>query len=100
MSQVTVGRWGRRLVIRLPDEIARVAGINEGDRVEIDAPHAIAQRLVEVDFIERIGTLHLRKRRSREGFQDVRLRGMRNIHDVSLRRNADDRRQQMQELEP
>lgn len=37
MSHVTVGRWGKNLAIRFPADIARVAGIGEGEQVEIEA---------------------------------------------------------------
>ena len=37
MSQATVGRWGRSLAVRLPSEIAKAAGIKDGERVEIEA---------------------------------------------------------------
>jgi antitoxin MazE len=37
MPQVTVGRWGKSLAIRLPGEIAKAAGISDGERVEIEA---------------------------------------------------------------
>ena len=37
MSQAVVGRWGRSLAIRLPGEVAREAGIYDGERVEIEA---------------------------------------------------------------
>jgi antitoxin MazE len=37
MSQATVGRWGKSLAVRLPGEIARAAGISDGERVEIEA---------------------------------------------------------------
>jgi antitoxin MazE len=36
MSQVTVGRWGKNLAIRFPGEIARAAGLCDGERVEIE----------------------------------------------------------------
>ncbi len=36
MSQVTVGRWGRSLAIRVPGDIAKAAGISDGERVEIE----------------------------------------------------------------
>jgi antitoxin component of MazEF toxin-antitoxin module len=32
---VTVGKWGKSLVIRFPGEIAKAAGLNDGERVEI-----------------------------------------------------------------
>jgi antitoxin MazE len=35
MPQVTIGKWGRNLAVRLPGEIAKAAGLNDGERVEI-----------------------------------------------------------------
>lgn len=37
MSQVTVGKWGKTLAIRLPREIVKAAGIGGGERVDIEA---------------------------------------------------------------
>lgn len=37
MAQAIVGRWGRSLAIRLPGEVARAAGICDGERVDIEA---------------------------------------------------------------
>ena len=37
VARVSVGRWGRNLAIRLPREIVRAAGIEDGERVEIEA---------------------------------------------------------------
>jgi antitoxin MazE len=37
MSKVIVGRWGKSLAIRLPSEIAKAAGLRDGERVEIEA---------------------------------------------------------------
>ena len=36
MSQVTVGKWGKNLAIRVPFEIAKAAGLSDGERVEIE----------------------------------------------------------------
>ena len=36
MSQVIVGKWGRNLAVRLPGEIAREAGLREGERVDVE----------------------------------------------------------------
>lgn len=36
MSQVIVSRWGRNLAIRLPLEVVRVAGIHDGERLDIE----------------------------------------------------------------
>ena len=37
MPQVTVGKWGKNLAIRFPSEIAKAAGLSDGDRIEIEA---------------------------------------------------------------
>ena len=36
MSQITVGRWGKNLAVRLPGEIVRATGMSDGERVEIE----------------------------------------------------------------
>ena len=37
MAQVTVGRWGNNLAVRLPGEIVDAIKLRDGERVEIDA---------------------------------------------------------------
>jgi antitoxin MazE len=37
MSKVTIGKWGKNLAIRFPGEIAKAAGLIDGERVEINA---------------------------------------------------------------
>jgi antitoxin MazE len=37
MSKAIVGRWGKSLAIRLPGEVAKAAGIGDGERVDIEA---------------------------------------------------------------
>ena len=37
MAQVTIGKWGKNLAVRLPNEIARATGLSDGERVEIEA---------------------------------------------------------------
>lgn len=37
MSRVTVGRWGKSLAIRVPLDVAKAAGLREGDAVEIES---------------------------------------------------------------
>jgi antitoxin MazE len=37
MVQVTVGRWGNNLAVRLPGEIVDATNLRDGERVEIDA---------------------------------------------------------------
>jgi antitoxin MazE len=36
MSEVTVGKWGKSLAVRLPGEIVRAARLKDGERVEIE----------------------------------------------------------------
>ena len=36
MSQVTIGKWGKSLAIRLPGEIVKAAGLSNGERLEIE----------------------------------------------------------------
>jgi antitoxin component of MazEF toxin-antitoxin module len=37
MSQVTVGKWGKNLAVRVPFDVARQSGLIDGERVEIEA---------------------------------------------------------------
>ncbi len=37
MTEVTVGKWGNNLAVRLPGEIVKAAGLHDGGRVEIEA---------------------------------------------------------------
>ena len=37
MSQVTIGKWGKNLAVRFPLELAKAAGLREGERVQIEA---------------------------------------------------------------
>ena len=36
MSQVTIGKWGKSLAIRLPGEIVKAAGLSNGERLDIE----------------------------------------------------------------
>ena len=36
MPQVTIGRWGKHLAIRLPGEIVKAAGLSSGERLDIE----------------------------------------------------------------
>ncbi len=36
MSHSVVGKWGKNLAIRVPMEIARAAGLTEGEKVEVE----------------------------------------------------------------
>ncbi len=35
MSQAIIGRWGKNLAVRFPAEVARAAGLEDGERVEV-----------------------------------------------------------------
>ncbi len=36
MTQVTVGKWGNNLAVRLPGEIVQTIRLHDGERVEVD----------------------------------------------------------------
>lgn len=36
MACVTVGKWGKNLAVRLPADIVRSTGLNDGESVDID----------------------------------------------------------------
>ena len=36
MPNVTVGKWGKNLAVRLPGQIAKTAGLTHGEHVEIE----------------------------------------------------------------
>ena len=37
MPEIIVGKWGKNLAIRLPGEIVRAVGLNDGERVAVEA---------------------------------------------------------------
>ncbi|GEM_PF-1494404 len=36
MTRVTVGRWGKNLALRFPNDIATLINLHEGDRVDVE----------------------------------------------------------------
>ena len=36
MPQITIGRWGKQLAIRLLSEIVKAAGLSNGERLDIE----------------------------------------------------------------
>jgi antitoxin MazE len=36
MAQLTIGRWGNNLAVRLPGEIVQSVGLAEGERVDVE----------------------------------------------------------------
>lgn len=47
MVQVTLGRWGNSLALRLPGEIVDAVGVREGERVNVEAQdeHIVIERV-------------------------------------------------------
>lgn len=37
MPEVKIGRWGKSLAVRVPLDVAKAAGLTEGERVDIEA---------------------------------------------------------------
>jgi antitoxin MazE len=37
MSRATVGRWGKSLAIRIPGDLAVLAGVGDGTQVDVEA---------------------------------------------------------------
>jgi antitoxin component of MazEF toxin-antitoxin module len=37
MARVKVGKWGKNLAIRIPQDVADVTGLSDGEQVEIQA---------------------------------------------------------------
>ena len=37
MTKATIGTWGKSLAVRVPADVARLAGLNEGEAVDIEA---------------------------------------------------------------
>jgi antitoxin MazE len=52
MVQVTVGKWGNSLAVRLPGEVVQTAGLHDGERVDIEAQDGdIVIRRVEIGVV-------------------------------------------------
>ena len=52
MVQVTVGKWGDSLAVRLPGEVVQAAGLHDGERVDIEAQDGdIVIRRVEMGVV-------------------------------------------------
>ena len=37
MTKATIGTWGKSLAVRVPANVARIAGLSEGESVDIEA---------------------------------------------------------------
>ena len=58
MSHSTVGKWGRNLAIRVPMDVARAAGLADGETVEVE--------MLDGDLVIRRRAAHVRARRDAE----------------------------------
>lgn len=58
MSRSVVGKWGKNLAIRVPMDVARAAGLADGEKVEIEAHDG--------DLIVRRRAAHAQARRDAE----------------------------------
>lgn len=86
MTQVIVGKWGKNLAIRVPLEIARSAGLNDGEPVEIEE--------VEGNILIRRSTAHARARADAQAAaaEIIAEAGGYRLGDLSLRDLRDDGR--------
>ncbi len=58
MTQAIFGRWGKNLAVRVPSGVAEAAGLNEGEKVEVE--------LVAGDIVIRRPSAHAQTRRKAE----------------------------------
>lgn len=58
MTQVIVGKWGKNLAIRVPFDVARESGLNDGEEVQIEA--------LDGDILIRRSAAHVRSRQDAE----------------------------------
>ena len=58
MAQVIVGKWGKNLAIRVPFDVARASGLNDGEQVEIETQDG--------DILIRRSPAHVRRRQDAE----------------------------------
>ena len=58
MSYTVVGKWGKNLAIRVPMEVARMAGLTDGEKVEIETQDG--------DIVVRRRAAHARARQDAE----------------------------------
>jgi antitoxin component of MazEF toxin-antitoxin module len=58
MSHSVVGKWGKNLAIRVPMDVARTAGLTDGEKVEIETQDG--------DIVVRRRAAHARARQDAE----------------------------------
>ena len=86
MSHSVVGKWGKNLAIRVPMEIARAAGLADGEKVEVETQDG--------DIIIRRPDAHARSRQDAEDAADEIVAGSRRhtLGGVSIKELLEDGR--------
>ena len=86
MTKATIGTWGKSLAVRVPADVARLAGISDGEAVEVEA--------VQWDIvIRRNDAKEERRRKAERAAAAIRAaRKGRTLGDISIRELIDEGR--------
>lgn len=86
MTKATIGIWGKSLAVRVPADVARLAGLSEGEAVEIETRDGDI-------VIRRDGANAQRRRRALEAVAAIReLRKGHRLDGISIRELIDEGR--------
>jgi uncharacterized protein (DUF1778 family)/antitoxin component of MazEF toxin-antitoxin module len=78
MSQAIIGRWGKNLAVRVPSAVADAAGLNEGEKVEVD--------LIGPDIVIRRPSALARQRQAEQAAAEITAESERyTLGEVSTR---------------
>ena len=86
MSHSVVGKWGKNLAIRVPMEVARAAGLTDGEKVEVETQDG--------DIVVRRREARVRARQDAEAAADEIIAESRrhSLGSVSIRELLEDGR--------
>lgn len=86
MSHSVVGKWGKNLAIRVPMDVARAAGLMDGEKVEIETQDG--------DIVVRRRAAHARARQDAEAAAEEIIAESRahSLDGISIRELLDDGR--------
>ena len=86
MSHSVVGKWGKNLAIRVPMDVARMAGLTDGEKVEIETQDG--------DILVRRRAAHARARQDAEDAAEEIIAESRShsLGGISIRDLLDDGR--------
>ncbi|MGH7104230.1 MAG: AbrB/MazE/SpoVT family DNA-binding domain-containing protein [Acetobacteraceae bacterium] len=86
MSHSVVGKWGKNLAIRVPMEVARAAGLTDGENVEVETQDG--------DIVVRRREAHVRSRQAAEAAAEEIIAESRrhSLGGVSIRELLEDGR--------